>query len=185
MPSFFLFINNFKEKYIRKLDKKIAIIYRNYEKGLDKKLILKIKKVCKKDGRKFYLSNNIKIAINLDLDGVYLPSFNKNLNFNKNNLRTKFIIIGSAHSVKQIKVKENQGVKMIFLSPIFKTKKSNFFLNTIKFNILAAKSKKKVIALGGITSKNLKKLKLTKAFGFAGISYFKNNNKIINWNERS
>ena len=74
---------------------------------------------------------------------------------------------------------------MIFLSPIFKTKKSNFFLNTIKFNILAAKSKKKVIALGGITSKNLKKLKLTKAFGFAGISYFKNNNKIINWNERS
>ena len=169
LPSFFLFINNFKEKYIRKLDKKIAIIYRNYEKGLDKKLILKIKKVCKKDGRKFYLSNNIKIAINLDLDGVYLPSFNKNLNFNKNNLRTKFIIIGSAHSVK----------------PIFKTKKSNFFLNTIKFNTLAAKSKKKVIALGGITSKNLKKLKLTKAFGFAGISYFKNNNKIINWNERS
>jgi hypothetical protein len=29
------------------------------------------------------------------------------------------------------------------------------------------------VALGGITNNNLKKIKLTKAIGFAGITYFK------------
>ena len=28
-------------------------------------------------GIKFYLSNNIKLAIKLTLDGVYIPAFNK------------------------------------------------------------------------------------------------------------
>ena len=39
------------------------------------KQILKIKNYCKKKLIKFYLSNNIKLAIKLDLDGVYIPSF--------------------------------------------------------------------------------------------------------------
>ena len=33
-------------------------------------------------------------------------------------------------------------------------------------------TKKKIVALGGISSSNLKKLKLINYFGFAGISYF-------------
>ena len=114
------------------------------------------------------------MAIKLNLDGVYLPSFNKKLNFNKNNLKKKFIIIGSAHSVQEIRIKEQQGVKLIFLSPLFKIKKNKRFLDTIKFNFLAAKTNKKVIALGGINHLNFKKLNLIKSHGFAGISYFMN-----------
>ena len=34
-------------------------------------------------------------------------------------------------------------------------------------------SKKNVIALGGISQKNIRKIHLTKSIGFAGISYFK------------
>jgi len=166
-------------EHIRKLDKKIAIIYRNYEKKHDKELILNIKKMCRQHDRKFFLSNNVKLAISLDLDGVYLPSFNKNLNFIKSNMKKEFILMGSAHSIKEIRIKEKQGVKLIFLSPLFKTKKKKNFLDILKFNLLAKKTKKKVIALGGITSKNIKRLKLTKVYGFAGISYFKDNNKIM------
>ena len=118
------------------------------------------------------------MAINLDLDGVYLPSFNKNLNINKTSIKKKFKIIGSAHSVKEIKIKERQGAELIFLSPLFKTNKKKEFLDTVKFNFLALKTKKKIIALGGITSKNLNKLNMVKAYGFAGISYFKNNDNI-------
>jgi len=109
---------------------------------------------------------------------VYFPSFNKSINFNKNNLKKKFIVIGSAHSVQEIKIKEQQGVKLIFLSPLFKVNKNNKFLNPIKFNLLAVKTKKKVIALGGINQSNLKKLSLVKIYGFAGISYFMNQNNI-------
>ena len=178
LPKLFFFINTYDENHIRKLPKKVAIIFRNYEKEYDEGLILNIKRACQIQGRKFFLSNNLKLAIKLNLDGVYFPSFNKDINFNKNNLKKKFIIIGSAHSVKEIKIKEKQGVKLIFLSPLFKVNKSKKFLGPIKFNLLAAKTNIKVIALGGINQLNFKKLNLVKSYGFAGISYFINRNNI-------
>jgi thiamine-phosphate pyrophosphorylase len=178
IPVFFSFVDTFEKEHIRKLDKKIAIIYRNYTAKNNKKIIINIKNTCKKDGRKFFISNNFKLAVNLNLDGVYLPSFNKIENINKENVKKKFMIIGSAHSIKEIKIKERQGAELIFISPLFKTNKSNNFLGPIKFNFLAAKTSKKVIALGGITAKNLIRLKVTKSYGFAGISFFKNNNNI-------
>jgi len=178
LPTFFLFIDAYEEEHIRKLDKKIAIIYRNYSIKNERKLILKIKETCKKDGRKFFLSNNIRLAVNMSLDGAYLPSFNKNLDTKNFTKRKKFTIIGSAHSVQEIKIKEQQGVNAIFLAPLFKTKKNKKFLNTIRFNLMALTTTKKIIALGGITVKNLKRLRITKSLGFAGISYFKSNNKI-------
>jgi thiamine-phosphate pyrophosphorylase len=177
LPTFFLFIDAYEEEHIRKLDKKIAIIYRNYAVKHDKKLILKIKKTCRKDGRKFFLSNNLKLATNLSLDGVYLPSFNISLNIIKTNMKKGFKIIGSAHSIKQIRIKEKQGVEAIFISPLFKTKNYKKFLNPIKFNLLTLKTIQKIIALGGITTSNLNKLRVTKSCGFAGISFFKDNDK--------
>ena len=178
LPKLFFFINSYDENHIRKLPKKVAIIFRNYQTKYDEDLILKIKRDCQKQGRKFFLSNNLKLAKKLDLDGAYFPSFNNNLNFNKNNFKKKFIIIGSAHSIKEIKTKEQQGVKLIFLSPIFTINKSKKFLGPIRFNLLAAKTNVRVIALGGINQLNINKLNLLKNYGFAGISYFINHNNI-------
>ena len=65
---------------INQQDKKTTIIYRNYtSKKIDEKLILKFKNLCKKNGNKFVLSNNIKLAMKLNLDGVYIPAFNNKL----------------------------------------------------------------------------------------------------------
>ncbi len=80
--------------------------------------------------------------------------------------------MGSAHNLMEIKVKEKQGAKLIFLSPLFKTKNYRKSLGVIKFNILSLNIKSKIIALGGIDKKNLKKLKMTNAYGFSGIKYF-------------
>ena len=76
LPKVFCFIDNYKKNYIKRLPKNIAIIYRNYNKNINKTEITKIKTLCKKDRRKFFLANNVKIAIQLNLDGVYIPSFN-------------------------------------------------------------------------------------------------------------
>jgi len=178
LPKLFFFINSYDENHIRNLSKEVAIIFRNYEMEYNEELILIIKKACQKQGRKFILSNNLKLAIKLDLDGVYFPSFYKSINFNKGNFKKKFIIIGSAHSIKEIKIKEQQGVKLIFLSPLFRVKKNKRFLGPIKFNLLASKTNIKVIALGGINQLNFKKLNLVKSYGFAGISYFTKQNNI-------
>jgi len=80
------------------------------------------------------------------------------------------LLIGSAHSNKEIKIKEKQGVKIIFLSSIFKKNKNYLGIN--RFNLLSKLSKKKIIGLGGISFQNLKKLNLLKCSGFAGISFF-------------
>ena len=137
---------------------------------MDENLILKIKKYCKIKNVKFYLSNNIKLAIKLDLDGVYIPSFNKSTKHLAFSLKKKFNIIGSAHNIKEIKIKEIQNVSSIFISSLFKKNKNYLGIN--KFKLVSNLTKKKVIALGGVSKKNINKLKLLKSLEFAGISFF-------------
>ena len=166
----YYFINKFDAKNINKQTLNTGIIYRNYDSEDSLKTIIKLKNYCKKRGNKFFLSNNVKLAINLDLDGAYIPSFNKSLNHLSFSKSKKFLFLGSAHSHKEIKIKEIQGVNVLFLSSIFKKNKNYLGLN--KFKLLSNLTNKKIIALGGITSKNLKKLNLVNCKGFAGISIF-------------
>ena len=167
----YYFINKFDTKLINLQDKKTVIIYRNYDlKKVNKNEILKIKNTCRTNGNKFLISNNIKLAIQLNLDGVYIPSFNKNTKHLAYTLKRNFLIIGSAHNRKEILQKETQGLSEIFISSIFKKNKN--FLGIYKFKLLKNFTKKKVICLGGISLSNLKKLKLLNCSGFAGISFF-------------
>ena len=166
----YYFINEFDESHIDKQDKRTVIIYRNYDQKVDEKLIIKIKNYCKKKGNIFILSNNIKLAIKLNLDGAYIPSFNKNTKHLSYSLTKKFIILGSAHNIYEINIKELQNVNAIFLSSIFKKNKN--YLGFNKFKSLSLLSNKPVIALGGISHDNLKKLNLINCHGFAGISFF-------------
>ena len=166
----FLFINEFNQNTILSIDKDFDIIYRNYQNIPNESLLLKIKNFCKRTNRRFYLSNNLKLAVKLKLDGAYIPAFNKNLNHNNLTLRSNFKIIGSAHNVFEIKTKIAQHCELIFLSPIFKNEKNKNFLDIIKFNNLTLGFKKKFVALGGINSRNIKKISLTKSIGIAGIS---------------
>jgi len=174
IPKIYYFINEFNKDSIIKLDKKIAIIYRNYKKIINYDDMLVIKNFCKKNGRKLYLSNNIDLAIKLKLDGAYIPSFNNKI-INNKKIKKNFIYLGSAHNIKQIRLKEKQGVDLIFLSPLFSTKDKKNILGLNKFNILAAHTRKKVIALGGINRNNIRSLNLIKSYGFASISAIKNN----------
>ena len=167
----YYFINNFDTNIINKQDSKTIIIYRNYtSKKIEETLILKIKNYCKKRLLKFYISNDVKLAIKLNLDGAYIPSFNKNYSHLSFSYKKNFKIIGSAHNFKEIKIKELQKVKKIFLSSLFKKNKNYLGIN--KFKLLSKLTEKKIVALGGISNNNLKKLKLLNNPDFAGISYF-------------
>ena len=167
----YYFINKFDTNVIDKQDKQTSIIYRNYlVKNIDENLILKIKKYCRKKTIKFYLSNNIKLAIKLNLDGAYIPAFDRSFKHLAYSYKKNFKIIGSAHNLKEIRVKEFQNVEKIFLSSIFKKNKNYLGIN--KFKNLSKLTKKKVVPLGGISKDNLNKLKILKNFEFAGISYF-------------
>jgi len=119
---------------------------------------------------KFILSNNVKLSLKLNLDGAYIPSFNKRFEHLAYSYPKNFLILGSAHNLKEIRTKEIQKVKSIFISSLFKQNKN--FLGINKFKILNNYTKKKIIALGGVSKTNIKKLNLLICFGFDGISYF-------------
>ena len=167
----YYFINKFETNNIDKQDNQTVIIFRNYSSKIaNDNHILKIKNYCKKNGFKFYLSNNIKLAIKLNLDGAYIPSFNKNTNHLAYSFKKNFKIVGSAHNLREIRIKEIQKVDKVFLSSLFKKNKNYLGIN--KFKILSKLTRKEVVVLGGISKKNLKKLKILNYPKFAGISYF-------------
>ena len=167
----YYFINKFDTNNIDKQDKQTTIIYRNYSSKLtDQSLILQIKRYCKKKSINFYLSNDIRLAVKLDLDGAYIPAFNKSLKHLSYSFKKNFKIVGSAHNLKEIRIKENQNVRKIFLSSLFKKNKNYLGIN--KFKLLKNLTKKEIVGLGGISKKNIKKLKLANCSDFAGISFF-------------
>ena len=136
--------------------------------------------MCKEKKISFFLSNNIKLAIKLDLDGAYIPAFNTSFSHNSYSFKKKFKLIGSAHNLEEIRIKEKQNVSSIFLSSIFKNNKHKKFLGIYKFLKLMKLTKKDIVCLGGINEKNIKRVKLIDINNIASISMFQ---KLLKNNE--
>ena len=179
LRNIYYFIDKFNRKEIEKLNKSISIIYRNYYKNTSENELDDLVKLCKMQSRKVYISNDLKIALKCNFDGVYIPSFNTQNRY-KNLPKKRFEIIGSAHNVREIYIKQAQGCTKIFLAPLFKNKKNKYFLGTIRFNLLKLYSKTGIVCLGGINEKNLRKCRLCNTNAIASISWIKKNGPSIN-----
>jgi len=159
----YLFLKDFNLEIQKKIIKnKIKnIIYYNFN-NLNYTYINKIRQWCKNKKIKFFIINNLKIATQINSDGIYLTSDNKKINFFL--LKKKFIILGSAHNQIEYYFKKRQKCQKIFLSPIFKTNKYsvNKILGLLKFNLISLRWNLKTVCLGGINKKNFRLTKLTK-----------------------
>ena len=175
LPKYFLFVDKYEKNILKNDITNLGIIYRNYSKKQNENDIYKLKLYCNKKKFKFYISNNLRLAIKFKTDGIYIPSFNKRITLSKASLSKDFKIIGSAHNQMEIKKKIDQGCEAIFLSPLFKIKKNKQYLEVCKFNLLTLKYKSKFIALGGIRKQNINILKMLNIYGMAGITYLKKN----------
>ena len=177
--NIYYFINEFNKNEIEKLHPKISLILRNYDKKNNPIELKELVANCKKNRRKVYIANNLKDAIKYNFDGLYIPAFNRNLGF-RNITRNRFEIIGSAHNVTELRIKEKQGCSKIFLSPIFENQKKKRFLDVIKTNFLRNLTKNQIVLLGGINFQTLNKAKMCCPNGIAAISWIKKNGPSIN-----
>ncbi len=168
----YCFIDQFNSDHLKNLNKNITLIWRSKYKQDDLKLIKKLAFFCKTNQRRLFLSNNVKLAIKLKLDGVYISAHNRNYRFNNYKFKKNFKIIGSAHNLIELNIKKQQNIREIFISPIFKYKnRSPIGIHKCKY--FFKDDSYKIIALGGVSKNNINLLKLTKFSGFAGINFFK------------
>ena len=175
----YYFIDEFNKNEIEKLSSQISLIYRNYHKKEDPIELKRLVLYCKNKRRKVYISNNLKAAIKYNFNGLYIPSFNKSLIF-RNIVKDNFEILGSAHNIAELKIKEKQGCSVIFLSPIFENDKKKKYLDVVKTNLLRNLTNRRIILLGGINFKTIKRSKMCAPNGLAAISWIKKNGPSIN-----
>ena len=182
--KYFLIIENINDISLSNIKRynKFLIIYRNNKKNENIQDLFNFRRKCRLKLINFFVANDLKMAIKLNADGIYLSSNNrefKPLNIRKNN----FDIIGSAHNSKEIYLKKKQNCRYILLSKLFTVDydKEASTLGLIKFNKYAQNFRNQLVPLGGIKLTNLNALKNIKSEGFAILSELKKKPvKIIN-----
>ena len=161
--DYYIFVEELNEKTIKniislkKQKLRINIVI------LDKNSLI-ISKFAKKERIPLFFTNNIRHAIKNKAHGIFLTGKYKVL---KNNIKktTKLEVIGSAHNQYEYYIKKKQNCSTIMLSPIFYNNKysSNKILYVTRFNLISLNWKTNICALGGISSKNIRLINLTRA----------------------
>jgi thiamine-phosphate diphosphorylase len=126
---------------------------------------------------KLIINGSLDVALAAQADGIHLQK--ENLPVSEVRKKYPSLIIGySAHSAEEIRQAELDGATYVFASPVFAPISKVSYLSPIGCEELTnwiADCKTSVIALGGITSSNLKDVAKTGAGGVAGISLFLKN----------
>ena len=164
--KYYIFVNELNEiikNNILKISEPNLIL--NFSIFDESSLILakNIIRFCKNYHIPFYILNDIKIAKQLNADGIFISSNNKKIGLSLFGSK-KFDLIGSAHNQLEYFIKQKQNCKTIMLYPIFYNNKysKNQILNPIKFNLMSLSWKTEICALGGISNENIRKIKITK-----------------------
>ena len=63
LKSVYYYIDKFNKDEIDKLDRFVSIIFRNYSNKINEKEIKDLTNFCRKQRRKVYISNNLRIAL--------------------------------------------------------------------------------------------------------------------------
>jgi len=120
LEKFFFFTDSINNEIIKKIIKfkNISIIYSTSNKNNNLNELNKIKSFCKKSNIKLYITNDLKLAINIKADGLYL-----NNNFKKkiiiNYKKSTFKIITAVHSQREYWLKTVEIYDDLIISPIY------------------------------------------------------------------
>ncbi len=161
-------------RYIPRLPAGSALIVRHTDAIKKVQLALKIKPLCRKHKVKLLLSNDVRAAIKLGLDGVHFSEKEARRRGRKpkTTLLKNFIVTSACHSLWALKRAERANLDAVLISPVFTTRShpDSKGLGALFFQCWATHTHLKCYALGGITPKAAQRLSNSKACGFAGIS---------------
>ena len=144
--------------------------------SLEKKRIIgqKVKKICKKYNVKFIVNDNPYLAKQINADGCHLGQKDMDIKQAKTVLKNKIIGI-TCHNSKKLIVKAYKNkADYVAIGAFYKsqTKKVKYLAKPSLIKWASNKIKCPIVVIGGISSKNYKKLLLHKADFLAISGYF-------------
>ena len=159
-----------------KIPRGSAILFRSYKIKDRKKIAKEILKFCRIKSLKLLISSDVKLAREINADGVHLPEYmiydQSKINWKRFKVwksKFKWIVTAAAHIKKTLYVAIKYDIDAVLLSPVFPSKShpnsKNLGLN--KFSKIVKKTKLPIYALGGINIKNIKSLIETDIIGYA------------------
>ena len=166
---------------IFKLKKVSFFQLRLKKKSFKEKLIIgkKIKRICKKFNVKFLINDDVYLAKQLDADGCHLGQKDMNISDARKLIGNKIIGITCHNSIKLAKIGIKNGADYLAFGAFnsSKTKKIKFKASINLLKTARKITKTPIVAIGGINSKNYKKLLLNKANFLAISGYIWKNKK--------
>ena len=149
--------------------------------SFEKKIFLgkKIKFLCKKNNVKFIVNDDPILAKKLNADGCHLGQKDMDIKKAKKIIGRKIIGITCHNSIKLAKEAIKNKANYIAFGAFFptKTKRAKYKSNINTLNRAKKLTKIPIVAIGGITNKNYKKLLLNNANFLAISGYIWNNKK--------
>ena len=140
----------------------------------------KIKKICKKYKVKFLINDDIFLAKKLDADGCHLGQRDMKLIKARVLIKKKIIGVTCHNSIKLAKLADKDGADYLAIGAFnsSKTKKVKYRANTNLLKRVKTVTNTPIVAIGGISNKNYKKLLLNNANFLAISGYIWNNKKL-------
>ena len=161
---------------------KISFFQMRFKKYSFKKKFLvgkKIRRLCKKNNVKFIVNDDPVLAKKLNADGCHLGQKDMNIKEAKKIIGNKIIGITCHNSIKLAKEAIKNRANYIAFGAFFptKTKKAKYMANIKTLNKVRKLTNIPIVAIGGITNENYKKLLLNNANFLAISGYIWNNKK--------
>jgi len=161
---------------------KISFFQMRFKKYSFKKKILigkKIRQLCKNNRVKFIVNDDPILAKKLNADGCHLGQKDMNIKEAKKIIGNKIIGITCHNSIKLAKEAIKNKANYIAFGAFFptKTKKAKYSANIKTLNKVKKLTNIPIVAIGGITNENYKKLLLNNANFLAISGYIWNNKK--------
>ena len=179
--------NNIYPQFYQDLNKvlktrKVGLFQLRLKKYSFKKKILigkKVQQICKKNSVKFIINDDPILSKKLNADGCHLGQKDMNINKAKKIIGKKIIGITCHNSIKLAKAAIKEKASYIAFGAFFstKTKKVKFKAKIEILNKAKKLSQTPIVAIGGINTKNYKKLLLNNANLLAISGYVWNNKK--------
>jgi len=140
----------------------------------------KIKIICKKFNVKFLINDDVYLAKQLDADGCHLGQKDMNINEARKLIGNKIIGITCHNSIKLAKIAIKNGADYLAFGAfnLSITKKTKYKASIDLLKKARKITKTPIVAIGGINSKNYKKLLLNKANFLAISGYIWKNKKL-------